>query len=120
MVNLSPDAKFKVTVAAAGCVVTGAFIFGWRAQATLTSLLDEVKKTVYRLDNVESKLNERINGFEAVVSDRFTKTAAAEWALRFQILNPGIPVPDPRNPMLLLGMKPPGEMPQNTRADWRP
>lgn len=117
--NLGADAKFKVTLGAAVLFIGGVFTFGWKAQATLSSIDATMKATVARLDAVESKLNDRINGFEAIVADRFTKTAAAEWALRFQILNPNLPVPDPRNPMVLLGMKLTEPLRQNTRLDWK-
>lgn len=35
---------------------------------------------------------------DKVLNDRFTLTAASEQALRHAILNPGVKVPDPRNP----------------------
>lgn len=102
MVNLSPDAKFRVTFGGACVVLLAAIGFGWKAQATLSSINESLKATISRLDSVEGKLTERINGFEAVMSDRFTKTAAAEWALRMLVANPTLRVPDPRDPSRLL------------------
>lgn len=119
--NLGPDAKVRMTIGAVVVVSGAVFWFGWNAQGTLASIDAQLKTTNYRLDAVETKLNERMTSFEVVMQDRFTKTAAAEWALRFQILHPQLKIPDPRNPMELLSDA--GRRPlerENSSLDWRP
>jgi hypothetical protein len=123
MMNLSPDSKFKITVGAASATILAAAGFGWKAQATLSQINESLKSTVQRLDSVETKLTERINSFEILMSDRFTKTAAAEWSLRLQVVNPGLKIPDPRDPSRLLGwtdgLREWPIRPQNLALDWR-
>ena len=98
MMNLTPDAKFKITFGGAAVVVVAAIGFGWKAQGTLSQINESLKTTISRLDSVEAKLNDRINSFEALVSDRWTKTAAAEWCLRAANANRSLRWPDPRDP----------------------
>ena len=103
MLNLTPDAKFRITLGSGVVAACTLFVFGWNAQKTLTSINENLKNTNQRLDGVESKMNERISGFETTIQDRWTKTAAAEWALRMLVSNPTIKIPDPRDPSKLLG-----------------
>lgn len=121
MMNLTPDAKFKTGIGAALCVVAAAAGFGWKAQATLNSINDSLKSTVTRLDSVEAKLNDRISSFEAVMSDRWTKTAAAEWAYRLLNANPSLRLPDPRDPgrFLNAGLNDPRPEQHNTTVSGR-
>ena len=91
MAVLTPDAKFKIGIATAAAFCVACIGFGWRAQQTLGA----IEK---RLDSMAS----RMDTMETTIGDRFAKTAAAEWALRLQIKNPTISIPDPRSPNQLL------------------
>ena len=103
MMDLTPDAKFKITAVGLLGMFTAAFGFGWKFQSTLSQINQSLKDTVYRLDSVESKLTDRIDAFEVVMQDRWTKSQAAEWSLRMLVMNPSLKIPDPREPMRLLG-----------------
>lgn len=98
MIDLSPDTKVKLTI---GAVVVGfiaAATFGWKAQATLSVISVNLKETNDRMAIIEKSMNDRLTGFETVMSDRWTKSQAAEWALRFVVNNPSLHIPDPRDP----------------------
>jgi len=101
--ELTPDTRFKITLAGFGAAFVASFGFGWQVQSTLSAINTSLKETVTQLNGVEEKLTRRINDFENLVSDRWTKSQAAEWALRYVVLNPSAKVPDPRNPMVQLG-----------------
>lgn len=133
MIDLSPDTKFKLTFGGLCVVAATAFWFGWRLQTTLSTISADTKDTRaqvaqatekmnQRMDGIEAVMNERftrasdkmtqrMDGIEAVMNDRFTKTAAAEWALRIVVSNPTLKVPDPRDPGHFLNDVPRGELP---------
>lgn len=103
MLALTADTKFKITAGGAVVAFAAAFGFGVKFQATLSQINQSLKDTVHRLDSVEAKLTERIDGFEVTMADRWTKAQSAEWALRMLVVNPSIKIPDPREPSRLLG-----------------
>lgn len=98
MVALTPETRFRISIGAAFAAVLAAAGFGWRAQAILTSINENVKESTSQFSAKLDKLSTRLDSLETVMADRFTKTAAAEWALRLVIENPAIKVPDPREP----------------------
>lgn len=113
-INLTPDVKFKISVGVAVTTVIAAVGFGWKAQATLSAINESVKQakdeaaqgiaeTNRKMSNMENTLVTRMISFESVIADRWTKTMQSDWAARFKIANPGIPVPDPKEPGRLLG-----------------
>lgn len=102
MLDLTPDTRAKMTL---GGVVVGAFIlvgFGWKAQATLSAILVDLKETKGQIVDVADKMNARMSTFETIISDRFTKAMASEWSLRMQVANPTLRIPDPRDPAMFL------------------
>lgn len=102
MMDLSPDNKFKVKTGAAVLSALALVGFGWKAQATLSAILIDLKETKNQIVDVAEKMNGRMNSFETVMSDRWTKAQAAEWSLRVLVANPALRIPDPRNPSLFL------------------
>lgn len=107
--QLTPDLKFKITIGALLTMLVTAAGFGWKAQATLSSLNLQAKEANDKFDGlgakmtqIETSMTQRLTAFEATMSDRFTKTAAAEWALRLVVSNPNLRIPDPRDPSRML------------------
>lgn len=111
MPPLTPDSKFKITFAGAFVVLAAVAGAAWKAQATLSAISKSLDDVSTRVSQVESAVNTKISGLELVMSDRWTKSNAAEWALRMVVANPGIKVPDPRNPAEFLNS---GIMPGHT------
>lgn len=110
--TLTPDSKFKITVGMFTVVIGWSAYAGWKVNDTISRVNQSIKD-----------VNDKITNLESSVADRFTKTAAAEWALRIVVSNPTLKIPDPRDPSRLLGfdddgMKIFGER-QNVAADWR-
>lgn len=108
-ITLTPNLRFKIgigtAITIAGVLITGAI----EAQQTLTKINTSVGSVNMRIDSVTSKielversLNEKLDQFDRTMQDRFTKTAAAEWALRMALSNPTMRIPDPRSPDKLL------------------
>ena len=89
--TIGPDLRFKISMGLAMTTILAAVGFGIKFQQTLSGIEQKF-----------DKLSTRLDAFELVMGDRWTKTAAAEWALRLQIKNPTISIPDPRSPNQLL------------------
>ena len=102
MREFSPQTKFVVSIGTALAVVGAAGAAAWRAQGTLTEIRDSVREVKDKVATLEQATSDRFDAMEVLMADRFTKTAAAEWALRFQLLNPTTVVPDPRQPDKML------------------
>ncbi len=108
-ITLTPNLRFKIGI---GTAITVALAIGgaaMQAQRTLTTISTSLKTANDRIDSVTTKiesversLNEKLEGFDRTMQDRFTKTAAAEWALRMALANPTMKIPDPRQPDKLL------------------
>lgn len=58
-----------------------------------------------RFGSITSRFTELETRLAEGTGDRFTKTAAAEQALRMAIENPGIKVPDPRDPNRIIEVR---------------
>jgi len=91
MPEISSDMKFKISMGLAVTVVGAAIGFGMKLQASIGGI-----------ERKFDKLTERLDAFEGIMGDRWTKTQAAEWALRLQLTDPTRSVPDPRDPTKLL------------------
>lgn len=77
MLGISPDTRVKITMGLLGTLCLASIALGWRG-ATL-------------LGRIEGRL-------ATVEQDRYSLTAASEQALRMALENPGLAVPDPRDP----------------------
>lgn len=111
---LTADLKFKITLGVFLSALSLAAGFGWKAQATLSSLNNQAKEANDKFDGlgqkiqqIETSMTQRLTAFEVTMSDRFTKTAAAEWALRLVVSNPNLRIPDPRDPSRMLSASAP-------------
>lgn len=109
MVVLTENTKFRVGLGVAGTALILAAGFGFKAQAQLSTIAQAAQDANAKISDmnakisaVETSLTSRLTSFEATMSDRFTKTAAAEWALRMLNANPTFIVPDPRDPSRFL------------------
>lgn len=106
MLNVAPDAKLKLTVGAFAACFLAAIVFGWKAQATLSAISTSLAEVSTRVSQVETAVNQKISGLEAVMGDRWTKTAMDAWTARFVISNlqtyPNLRMPDPRDPSRFL------------------
>lgn len=68
-------------------------------QTVIQAMRHENQLSIAELRATIEQLNVRL---EAGVKDRFTKGDMSEWALRAQMKNPTIAIPDPRSPGQLL------------------
>lgn len=98
MRELSANTKFYVSIGTVVAAVGAAGAGLWKAQATLTDIRDSVKDVGNKVVSLEQSTDDRFRAMESVMADRFTKTAAAEWALRTQLANPTLRITDPRDP----------------------
>lgn len=105
MLTITPETRLKLTVGAFFAVVISAGGVAWKAQATLSAINTNIQDTSARVTAVEAALSSKFAAFEITMSDRFTKTAAAEWALRLVVNNPALRIPDPRDPSRLLSVR---------------
>ena len=103
MREISGNTKVGISLAALVAIVTAAGGAAWKAQGTLTAIQQSVQDVSVRITSLETNTAEKMKALEIVMGDRFTKTAAAEWALRMKVANPTIKVPDPRDPSVMLG-----------------
>ena len=62
---------------------------------TILTILGSTAAAVWRIGKVINKFESRLLDLE---KDRYPLSVASEAALRLAILNPGMAVPDPRNP----------------------
>ena len=53
-----------------------------------------------------SQLNNRLDRLDSLIGDRFSMTQASETALRLAMENPGMRVPDPRDPSQVIEVRP--------------
>lgn len=81
MTTISPEAILQITWGLLGAVCIASLTIGWRAAVVL------------------SRIDRRLASLE---ESRYTLPAAAEHALRFALENPGLSVPDPRDPSKLI------------------
>ena len=98
MPPLTPDSKFKVSLISAFLAIVAAGGFGYRVNDTLSAINKSLTEVSNRVSQVELAVNSKISGLELVMADRWTKSQAAEWALRLVVNNPGLRIPDPRDP----------------------
>jgi len=80
MANITPNTKFYVTVGGA------------------VTLLVAIISAVHLTTTILNSIDQRLAAVSAVAKDAYPMAAASEQALRMAIENPGIKVPDPRNP----------------------
>ena len=113
MPALTPELKFKISLGVAISAITAAAGFGWQAQAKLSAISASAVEVNQKFDalgqkiqQIETSMTQRLTAFEITMSDRFTKTAAAEWALRLVVSNPALKIPDPRDPSRMLSRGP--------------
>ena len=101
--ELSGNTKFGLSIATVAMIVSAAGGAVWKAQQTLLAIQHSVQQVSDRITSLEATTTEKMRTLEAVMADRFTKTAAAEWALRIKVSNPTLRIPDPREPARLIG-----------------
>lgn len=53
-----------------------------------------------------AQLNNRLDRLDSLIGDRFSMTQASETALRLAMENPGMRVPDPRDPSQVIEVRP--------------
>lgn len=73
-------------------VVAAILVVGIGATWTLAAV------AIKSFESIRTEIGTLTSGLEQVKNDRYTLTAASETALRTAIENPGLRVPDPRNP----------------------
>lgn len=78
----------RVTLGVVGAIL----VVGIGATWTLATVV------INQFSSIRSEIRDLTSGLEAVKVDRYTLAAASETALRTAIENPGLRVPDPRNP----------------------
>ena len=100
--TLTSNTKVGLSLGALATVVAAAGAAAWRAQSTLSDIRYSVQDVSARIAALEESTAQKLEALNIVMADRWTKTAAAEWALRVQILNPSLRIPDPRDPGVLL------------------
>lgn len=90
--------KTRVNITIGAAVAGGIFLVTVTVAVfqKLTSIRDDMSA-------IRIEMTNRIDKVDASTQDRWTKTAQSEWAARFQINNPTIRVPDPKDPARLLG-----------------
>lgn len=85
----------KVTLGAACAVIVSLGGIAWGAAGYVGGKFDA---TNAKFDKAELAIRDLGVDIGNVKADRFTMTAASEHALRTAIENPGLRVPDPRDP----------------------
>lgn len=95
--HVSDDATFTITMGVAACVVVFAVVATWRVTSKLSSIDNNILSMRQELDN------------------SFTLDKASEQALRMAIENPGMRVPDPRDPTKIIEVKPRTETDETPR-----
>lgn len=90
MLDISQETRVKITTGLLVSLCCAAVVFGWRGSELLS-----------RIDTRISKVEQ----------DRYSLTAASEQALRMAIENPGLGVPDPRDPNRIIVVKPQDRVP---------
>jgi predicted negative regulator of RcsB-dependent stress response len=103
MKEISGNTKVALSLASIVALVGAIATAAWQANSVLTQIRDSVMQVSTRIDTLETNTSEKLRALEVVMQDRFTKTAAAEWALRIKVANPDLAVPDPREPATLIG-----------------
>lgn len=93
MPALGPNTK--VTLGAACAVVLSLGGIAWGAASYVGGKFDA---TNAKFDKAELAISALGIDLGAVKADRFTMTAASEHALRTALENPGLRIPDPRDP----------------------
>lgn len=83
---LGPKTKVTLGVACASAVFLGSIAVA------------SARYVGSKFDAADVTIRELAKGLEGVKADRFTLTAASEAALRTAIENPGLRIPDPRDP----------------------
>jgi hypothetical protein len=101
--EISGNTKVAISLATVATIVVGAGTAVWKTSQILTDIRDSVRAVSSRIENLESSTTDKLKSLELVMADRFTKTQAAEWALRIKVANPAMNVPDPREPSFMLG-----------------
>jgi hypothetical protein len=89
--HVSNDATFTITMGVASAVVVFAVVATWHVTKTLSSIRADIKSIGEELGN------------------SFTLDKASEQALRMAIENPGMRVPDPRDPAKIIEVRPRSE-----------
>jgi archaeosine-15-forming tRNA-guanine transglycosylase len=85
--HVSENATFTITMGVAACVVVFSVMATWRITGKLSSIDNNILSMRQELDN------------------SFTLDKASEQALRMAIENPGMRVPDPRDPTKIIEVK---------------
>lgn len=83
-----------VTLGAAGSAIGFAVICTWIVSNQLSDINRQFSAMQARMDSLEDS-----------IGDRFTVAKASEVALRTAIENPGMRVPDPRNPSEIIEVR---------------
>ena len=72
------------------------------AVAVITVCIGSARWGAAKLESIES----RIRALESGLGDKFNLAAASEQALRMALENPGFRVPDPRDPAIIIEVRP--------------
>lgn len=96
-----------ITWLAAAVTVVAVIVGGvWKLVLLGNAVQDGLKELNTRLDTMSRDFDARLQGFDGRLEDlkagSYTVAAAAEHALRTAMLNPGMRLPDPRDPRAVL------------------
>lgn len=97
MKDLSAQTKFYISISTAAVVLGSAAGAVWKVQQTLTDIRDGVSDVARKVSSLEQATDGRFLELE-----KSYKSSISEWALRAQMANPTIKIPDPRDPSKFL------------------
>lgn len=97
--KITPNTKIGASISAVIIGIISICTFIYRTTSWVDAKQAEIEARFRSIDDNAQKISDTLG---RLTSDRFTLTAASEQALRWAIENPGLRVPDPRDPSKII------------------